>query len=284
MPDAATAAHPRKHQDFWLSDGSIVLSVENVLFKVHRTVLSMHSAFFQSMFDTCTAGEDQEGSEARPLVVPGVAPRPFSHLIRMIYGPLGGSIPEELAANKDDLTALIRLSHRLQFRSVLDVAKDLVQSSLSPLERLDLALSCDIDVWAYIAFSDVVLSFSRDSFGQQALVSRETYANILIARQRVSDARSLFILRKGCNSSGAWMYPMVYSRIIPTTSRENFALALSELRSIPNLTPPVQQSYFNSPSLLQKEFELWTPSLESEHEIIRDVWRTLQKGPVGTSG
>ncbi|KAG6867277.1 hypothetical protein C0993_005059 [Termitomyces sp. T159_Od127] len=38
-----------KHPVFWFKDGSIVLHVENQVFKVHRTLLSRHSPFFSEL-------------------------------------------------------------------------------------------------------------------------------------------------------------------------------------------------------------------------------------------
>ncbi|KAG6907433.1 hypothetical protein DXG01_008898 [Tephrocybe rancida] len=39
-----------RHPDFWLHDGSIVLSVEGTLFRVHQTILTHHSQIFADLF------------------------------------------------------------------------------------------------------------------------------------------------------------------------------------------------------------------------------------------
>ncbi|KAF8167121.1 hypothetical protein B0H34DRAFT_645137 [Crassisporium funariophilum] len=39
-----------RHKDLWFYDGSIVLSVESSLFRVHQTVLALHSKFFERLF------------------------------------------------------------------------------------------------------------------------------------------------------------------------------------------------------------------------------------------
>ncbi|KAG2125023.1 hypothetical protein DEU56DRAFT_873160 [Suillus clintonianus] len=41
---------PSKHTDLWFSDGSIVLRAENTLFRVHKSQLARHSAFFRDLF------------------------------------------------------------------------------------------------------------------------------------------------------------------------------------------------------------------------------------------
>ena len=36
---------------FWLEDGNIILSVQSKLFKIHKSILSLHSPFFKEMWD-----------------------------------------------------------------------------------------------------------------------------------------------------------------------------------------------------------------------------------------
>ncbi|KAG1732482.1 hypothetical protein EDB19DRAFT_1929180 [Suillus lakei] len=43
-------AEPSKHADLWFCDGSIVLRAEDTLFRVHKSQLARHSAFFRDLF------------------------------------------------------------------------------------------------------------------------------------------------------------------------------------------------------------------------------------------
>lgn len=56
---------PTRSKEFWLDDGSIVLHVENTLFRVHRTQLSANSEVFRNMFSVpqpaLKQGEEIEG-------------------------------------------------------------------------------------------------------------------------------------------------------------------------------------------------------------------------------
>ena len=47
---SGTIAPPAQHPDFWFYDGSIILSVQNTLFRVHQTVLSKYSEYFAGLF------------------------------------------------------------------------------------------------------------------------------------------------------------------------------------------------------------------------------------------
>ncbi|KAF9261798.1 hypothetical protein L218DRAFT_961030 [Marasmius fiardii PR-910] len=48
--DSFDAVKHTKHPKFWFYDGSIVLNVENVLFRVHRTILATHCEVFETLF------------------------------------------------------------------------------------------------------------------------------------------------------------------------------------------------------------------------------------------
>lgn len=49
-----------KHPNFWFDDGSIVLHVENRVFKVHRALLSRHSRFFSEVEPSANISDGPE--------------------------------------------------------------------------------------------------------------------------------------------------------------------------------------------------------------------------------
>lgn len=60
---------PRKHDRFWLDDGNVVLTADNALsFRLHRSVLSLHSEVFRSMFAFPSRPEDNEMMEGCPVI------------------------------------------------------------------------------------------------------------------------------------------------------------------------------------------------------------------------
>lgn len=42
---------PKPHEFLWFRDGNIVLATDAYLFKVHESLLSLHSSVFKDMFD-----------------------------------------------------------------------------------------------------------------------------------------------------------------------------------------------------------------------------------------
>jgi len=48
---ASQTYHPERHGVLWLPDGNVVLATDSLLFRVHKSVLSLHSSVFKDMFD-----------------------------------------------------------------------------------------------------------------------------------------------------------------------------------------------------------------------------------------
>ena len=82
-----------RHPDFWLYDGSIVLNVQNTLFRVHQTILAKHSEVFADLFTLpqplpAGSGEDDEGVvEGCPVVEMHDCATDFADLLHAIYHP-----------------------------------------------------------------------------------------------------------------------------------------------------------------------------------------------------
>ncbi|KAL1752596.1 hypothetical protein FB107DRAFT_219601 [Schizophyllum commune] len=58
---------PQHHEKHWYDDGSVVLHVEDTLFRVHRSILAKHSEIFQDAFALPTPVEAEE-HDGCPLV------------------------------------------------------------------------------------------------------------------------------------------------------------------------------------------------------------------------
>ncbi|KLO07743.1 hypothetical protein SCHPADRAFT_1001449 [Schizopora paradoxa] len=124
---------PRPHDTLWFFDGNIVLVTDTYLFKVHKSLLALHSSVFKDMFDVVGAdrtnaeervgGDHQEMYEGIPSVkLVGDKGEDVSHLLRTIYerryfDPNNDKTPIEV------ITALLTLSTKYDFK---DIRKDLV--------------------------------------------------------------------------------------------------------------------------------------------------------------
>ncbi|KII91563.1 hypothetical protein PLICRDRAFT_512971 [Plicaturopsis crispa FD-325 SS-3] len=58
----------RSKSRIWYPDGSIVLSAESTIFRVHRSILSQHSQVFKDMLECAQPALDEESIEGCPVV------------------------------------------------------------------------------------------------------------------------------------------------------------------------------------------------------------------------
>ncbi|KAG9123961.1 hypothetical protein FRC07_013352 [Ceratobasidium sp. 392] len=74
--------------EYYYEDGSVVLLIEGVLFKVHASLLKAQSHVFRDMLTLPLGDNDQEPagiSDERPLDIPGVEAVEFRNLLKMFY-------------------------------------------------------------------------------------------------------------------------------------------------------------------------------------------------------
>jgi hypothetical protein len=119
----------RLTQNFWLYDGSIVLSVESCLFRVHQTILANHSEIFSDLFTVPQPVEDEEEMiEGCRIVNLPDSESDFVDLLNAIYRPecvpyplhsssncLIISLPFDLASYFDSISADADLETVLTF-------------------------------------------------------------------------------------------------------------------------------------------------------------------------
>ncbi|KAF8054778.1 hypothetical protein FPV67DRAFT_1050376 [Lyophyllum atratum] len=129
----------QKHPVFWFTDGSIIFSVENRAFKVHKTLLSRHSKFF--------ALDDQKLTPISPTVEPaldikphfavdprlGISAKDVEALLEHLYH----DAPLLSETRFSQIISILRVSSplRLDFPEIHALAKDKL-NSLFPSGRL----------------------------------------------------------------------------------------------------------------------------------------------------
>ncbi|KAF5329150.1 hypothetical protein D9611_013173 [Ephemerocybe angulata] len=85
-PEGTISANPTRHERFWFHDGSVILHVENTLFRVHQTILANHSEIFAGLFEVPQpAGEMM--LEGCHIVVLHDNEKDFEDLLHAVYDP-----------------------------------------------------------------------------------------------------------------------------------------------------------------------------------------------------
>lgn len=72
--------------EIWHADGSVVLQAETIQFRVHWSVLSLHSSFFRDLRDRPQA-PGHPSTEGCPLIELNDSSRDLQHLLNALYDP-----------------------------------------------------------------------------------------------------------------------------------------------------------------------------------------------------
>ncbi|KAK7008224.1 BTB domain-containing protein [Favolaschia claudopus] len=125
---------PKKHSEIWRPDGNVVLQAEDTQFRVHWSVLALHSSVFSDMQDLPQPA-DQPTVEGCPVVNLPDEAGDVEILLTVLYSPMflcKKSLPLSV------IGALLRLGRKYDFKDFFDSAVGrLVYEFPSTLELLD---------------------------------------------------------------------------------------------------------------------------------------------------
>ncbi|KAI0638142.1 hypothetical protein C8Q77DRAFT_1089605 [Trametes polyzona] len=75
-----------KHRDYFFADGNVIIQVEDVLYKLHRSLLSKHSPVFRELFMVPQPEGSAEGcAEDTPIVLSGIEAVNFTRFLSLLY-------------------------------------------------------------------------------------------------------------------------------------------------------------------------------------------------------
>ncbi|KAF8601518.1 hypothetical protein BDV93DRAFT_558355 [Ceratobasidium sp. AG-I] len=126
-----TVSSITRHTQYYFPDGSLVLQVGGVLFKVQASLLAQESKVFRDMSILAAAQHapnihDEHGDsngegccDGNPIIISGVSPFAFKNFIFMFYGR--PTDPEFLAMMTDSTTTTENHS-TIYFNQYLDIA------------------------------------------------------------------------------------------------------------------------------------------------------------------
>ncbi|KAJ7072662.1 hypothetical protein C8F01DRAFT_973601 [Mycena amicta] len=101
--------------DIWHNDGSVVLQARTMQFRVHWSILSMHSSVFKDMHGVPQPDASEPMVEGCPVVELHDDPKDVENILRVLYNPtllLKPKISFELVA------ALVRLGRKYDFQDL----------------------------------------------------------------------------------------------------------------------------------------------------------------------
>src|ERR1700734_3586787 len=87
MKAALAPSCSSRSTDYWFDDGNVVLQVESTLFRVHRSILSMHSEVFRGMFSVPQpVAVDGDLVDNCPVVQLPDRAVDWTHVLKAFYG------------------------------------------------------------------------------------------------------------------------------------------------------------------------------------------------------
>ncbi|KAF8133686.1 hypothetical protein EV363DRAFT_1324353 [Boletus edulis] len=130
---------PSRDPEYYLTDGSCILRVENTLFNVHRSILSADSSSFSTLFTLPQGNITAEGtSDDNPIVLHGDTPEEFRNFLWSLY-----ALPHEIIVVRgphldlDRFIDIAKVASKYSFKSIetwaLDAIQDFIERKPSPL-------------------------------------------------------------------------------------------------------------------------------------------------------
>ncbi|KAG8757414.1 hypothetical protein FRC14_002085 [Serendipita sp. 396] len=91
MEDAQSSATdyacgpPRRHHSLYFEDGTLVMQVENAVFKIQRSLLARYSTVLRDMLSVPSVEGNKDGTDERPLVMSGDSAASWELLLGLQY-------------------------------------------------------------------------------------------------------------------------------------------------------------------------------------------------------
>ncbi|QRV97390.1 The BTB (BR-C, ttk and bab)/POZ (Pox virus and Zinc finger) domain [Ceratobasidium sp. AG-Ba] len=179
---------------YYFEDGSIIILAERTLFKIHRSLLSLHSDVFESMFklpghrisdESTSPIDDEGGSDRNPVIIPEIKASQLRTFLLYIYG----------TATNPEYRALIQAATEESANSLVALRRYLDVASLAHRFCLE-----DIESWALDQLKKL-LQFSRKlselSWSYSDMIDTLTYSKLTCDHEIQQHLRSL-VYRSVC--------------------------------------------------------------------------------------
>ncbi|EPS96664.1 hypothetical protein FOMPIDRAFT_1129890 [Fomitopsis schrenkii] len=151
-----TLAGPRirRHNSLYITDDSVIIRVEETLYRFHRHFLTRRSKVFADLFELPPeAGQLAEGlTDERPIFLEDVTCRDFERLLSLFY-------PENISAGDlsttEEWTSVLALATKWEFADYRQLAIARLAQLASPVDRILLGRRYDVPEWLAAAYLEL---------------------------------------------------------------------------------------------------------------------------------
>ncbi|TFK44961.1 hypothetical protein BDQ12DRAFT_642038 [Crucibulum laeve] len=144
----------RRHEDYYIENGNLVIQVEDVHFKLWDHLFLRHSKFFEFNASPTSPYDEKNtnlGTDQCPLVVTGVSSIDFERLLWILCPPVIG---EFKAQTLEEWISILELSTRWKFNAIRELSiRELAKIEIAPVDKVELMQTYGISLqWAYRSF------------------------------------------------------------------------------------------------------------------------------------
>jgi len=154
-PYKAKNGTPKRHNEYYLEGGNLVIQVQETLFRVWKTSFRTHSKGFKALLGpqkvlvsrSIPDGADDE----HPLYLEDIKASEFEYLLWIIYPPVFGKYKADTAKQ---WVAILDLATQWEFDDIRKLAiKQLAEYKLEAVEKIELQQKYHIEKqWAYQSY------------------------------------------------------------------------------------------------------------------------------------
>ncbi|KAF9527287.1 hypothetical protein CPB83DRAFT_793363 [Crepidotus variabilis] len=156
----------RRSITFWFSDGSVVLQGEDTQFRVHKSMLALHSVVFRDTFQVSQPASGEESVEGCPVVHLTETAEDVEYMLSALYERKKRPQPAPFSF----LSAMLRLGRKYDIQHILDEAVEILDlafpSSLAEYQRVVETKNGDVIEYSLdmmIDLANLALDMSRHS-------------------------------------------------------------------------------------------------------------------------
>ncbi|KZT73327.1 hypothetical protein DAEQUDRAFT_464321 [Daedalea quercina L-15889] len=144
---------PKRHEVFYINDDSVIIRVEDTLYRFHRHFLTRHSKAFETTFSLKPENEKPEGlTDEHPVLLEGITCKDFERLLCLFY-------PENVSdgdlSTTEEWTSVLALATKWDFAEYRQLAISRLSQLASPVDRILLGRAYEIPEWLSTAYLEL---------------------------------------------------------------------------------------------------------------------------------
>ncbi|KIM19478.1 hypothetical protein M408DRAFT_334392 [Serendipita vermifera MAFF 305830] len=198
-----TTGEIRKHHEFYLSDGNVVIQVEKALFNVHCSFLAKQSSVFSEMFRLPQADSTKGGTDEDPIILMDEV-QGWETLLNSLYRV---HFLKAADCNTPEMLTVLRIAHKYNMELVEEDILDKLKTASTTSSYVDLMVASQIvDSQSLYqqALQGLIKSNSKPDLAQARRIGVDAYHAVMSAGPQVPAVDRMWIHCATHSTVGTW--------------------------------------------------------------------------------